>query len=1007
MRRITPSLVALAALPLLGIALAASAATPTSASTPSASQFGRTATGSMYNLTSDRKRVSRFSLGERGSVTSISAYLDGNGSGDGASQVVRFVVYASSGGNPAALLGATEQYTLPRKARAQWVTLAVQSPLTLDPGEYHLGIHTGSRSRVGRYSAVQVSGALRENSNSFASGASSPFGSTSSGNHGLSIYATYLPVSPPPAPSAPPVIAEKPQESFGAGEVGGTWETMRADESRGTRFTLPRAGLVTALRLYADGLNAARVAGTTAQLRALLYRTSAGEPTALLGSSTAVSIAAGAAGEWRTLPLSRPVFLPAGDYFLHAHAGGATQVIRVARADSGGVHRGNDADMFGDGAEDPHGASESSGSRRHTINAVYTPAPRVGEILWASTGTWTGLPTTYAYEWRRCDAAGASCETIAGAAGATYRAASADLGGTVRVVVTASNPGGSASATSAPTLPVQEGALLPPVSTALPTISGTTQVGQTLTASTGTWSGSPTSYLFQWHRCDSSGVTCVAIAGATATSYALVSRDADGRMRVSVTAANAVGSTTALSQPSAVVEPEAAAPPAPLSPPPPSPSPPGSDLANLWLHSQQGGSCTRSATPAAYNAATACASAGAAYSAANAVDDASLILVKGGPHGVFHISGHRRSSNRIVFDAAPGERPVFSGGWMRAGTYDMPSASPKYVTLRNLETAERGSGETPDNRFGVKIEKGSQHIRLENLRAGNFLIQAAQNIEVIGGEYGPCRASKVDPPICEINKVDGWVGTRAENILIDGVLMHGFDYAPSCALAGDCHYRAMYMNGVKNFTLRNSTIRDSVFAPWFTISGADAARWGNENILIENNVFGSQVVFNQTTGARSYSGNGLGFQLRWCTNASAGVMGYRNVTIRFNSVSRGATIDTSTMADSNCRFENVQVYGNVAGVRNSPCVPGIVYRYNVYSSVSPGGVCDSTEVSTGSVGLPFYAEDVHTPGPASYRLMGPSAPPDNLVPASLGCPDTDRFGSPRSGPSCDAGSHER
>ena len=44
----------------------------------------------------------------------------------------------------------------------------------------------------------------------------------------------------------------------------------------------------------------------------------------------------------------------------------------------------------------------------------------------------------------------------------------------------------------------------------LPTISGTPQQGQTLTASNGTWSNSPTSYSYQWARCDSTGGNCTA-----------------------------------------------------------------------------------------------------------------------------------------------------------------------------------------------------------------------------------------------------------------------------------------------------------------------------------------------------------------------------------------------------------------------------------------------------------------------------------------------------------------
>ena len=216
------------------------------------------------------------------------------------------------------------------------------------------------------------------------------------------------------------------------------------------------------------------------------------------------------------------------------------------------------------------------------------------------------------------------------------------------------------------------------------------------------------------------------------------------------------------------------------------------------------------------------------------------------------------------------------------------------------------------------------------------------------------------------------------------------------------------MNGVKDFIMRNSIVRDSVFAPWVTISGPDAAQWGNENILIENNNFGSQVHFDQRTGARTYTHNGLAFQLAWCENAAVGVVGYKNVTVRFNSTSRSGQLEMASLAHSNCRAENIKVYGNIAGVRPKPCVAGVEFRYNVFTGVRPGGVCHTTDVNIGGNSFRFYAKDTHAPGPRDFRLVGRRAAPDNLVPVSVGCPRTDRFGTWRDRKDfCDAGSHER
>lgn len=44
-----------------------------------------------------------------------------------------------------------------------------------------------------------------------------------------------------------------------------------------------------------------------------------------------------------------------------------------------------------------------------------------------------------------------------------------------------------------------------PTNTTQPAITGTPAQGQTLTATQGTWSGDPTSYVYQWVRCPPSG----------------------------------------------------------------------------------------------------------------------------------------------------------------------------------------------------------------------------------------------------------------------------------------------------------------------------------------------------------------------------------------------------------------------------------------------------------------------------------------------------------------------
>jgi lysophospholipase L1-like esterase len=100
----------------------------------------------------------------------------------------------------------------------------------------------------------------------------------------------------------------------------------------------------------------------------------------------------------------------------------------------------------------------------------------------------------------------------------------------------------------------------PPTNTSLPTIMGTPQQGQVLTATNGSWSNSPSGYGYQWRRCDTGGASCGDITGAVSQTYSPVAADVGWALRVAVTASNGAGSATALSAATAVVSPPPAAP---------------------------------------------------------------------------------------------------------------------------------------------------------------------------------------------------------------------------------------------------------------------------------------------------------------------------------------------------------------------------------------------------------------------------------------------------------------
>jgi streptogramin lyase len=84
----------------------------------------------------------------------------------------------------------------------------------------------------------------------------------------------------------------------------------------------------------------------------------------------------------------------------------------------------------------------------NSVAPVLSGPPSAGQVLSTSAGSWTREPTEITYQWQRCDAAGAGCEGLSGEVAATHLAGDADVGHTLRTVVSATNVAGSASAVS-------------------------------------------------------------------------------------------------------------------------------------------------------------------------------------------------------------------------------------------------------------------------------------------------------------------------------------------------------------------------------------------------------------------------------------------------------------------------------------------------------------------------------------------------------------------------------
>ena len=170
---------------------------------------------------------------------------------------------------------------------------------------------------------------------------------------------------------------------------------------------------------------------------------------------------------------------------------------------------------------------------------------QVGQILTAATSDIADsdglVNAVYGYQWVRND--GGTDAEIQGATGSTYTLDAADEGKTVKVRVSFTDDAGNEETlTSAGTAAVEARPNSP--ATGVPTISGTAQVGETLTASTSGIADadglSNANFAYEWMADDSD------IAGATDSTYTLTPDDLGKSFKVRVTFTDAAGNEESL-----------------------------------------------------------------------------------------------------------------------------------------------------------------------------------------------------------------------------------------------------------------------------------------------------------------------------------------------------------------------------------------------------------------------------------------------------------------------------
>lgn len=163
--------------------------------------------------------------------------------------------------------------------------------------------------------------------------------------------------------------------------------------------------------------------------------------------------------------------------------------------------------------------------------------PTVGLKLTAKAGAWGPAPVTLTFQWLRNGA------VISGATAATLTLGKTDAGASISVKVTAKKAGYTSASRTSATVAVGNALTAAPT----PTLSGTAEEGQTLTAVPGVWAPSGVTLAYRWFR------DKTPISGATRKAYTLTAADVGTSITVTVTGSKS--GYTAITKRSAVVTP--------------------------------------------------------------------------------------------------------------------------------------------------------------------------------------------------------------------------------------------------------------------------------------------------------------------------------------------------------------------------------------------------------------------------------------------------------------------
>ena len=329
-------------------------------------------------------------------------------------------------------------------------------------------------------------------------------------------------------------------------------------------FSIPDGDAAHTLRVIVTASNSAGTVSATSEHSSEILGVApvSTEAPSVSGTATAGQILTASSGKWSG---TEPILYEyewlrcntAGGECSTVAGASALPLYTVAAGDVGHALRVKviAKDIAGSGtAESEPSATIAGVPPSNLVAPLLTGLTITGQTVSAIEGAWTGTePISYSFQWELCNASGASCSEIGGATKSTFTIPDGDAAHTLVVVVTATNVAGQVSkASSASTEILGVG----PKVTEAPKVTGIATAGQTLTATSGKWSGTePILYEYEWLRCNKSGAECTTAAAASlvGVSYTVALADIGHTLKVKVTAKNVAGSAGAESTATAEV----------------------------------------------------------------------------------------------------------------------------------------------------------------------------------------------------------------------------------------------------------------------------------------------------------------------------------------------------------------------------------------------------------------------------------------------------------------------